>query len=163
LVADKLRASFSSRKALLDTAMQNMSQGLCMFDAEGRIVLLNERYSRFMGMAPDRVQGRSLLELFKQRAETGEFTGNPDEFFANVMREVREGKSTTKAMETAAGRALRVVDQPMPGGGWVATFEDITEWQNAQAQIAHMARHDALTDLPNRGLFREHLDQPCAA
>ena len=147
------------QKALLDTAMQNMSQGLCMFDAGGRIVLFNERYSRFMGMAPERLQGRSLLELFKQRAESGEFTGNPDEFFANVMREVREGKSTTKVMETSAGRALRVVDQPMPGGGWVATFEDITEWQNAQAQIAHMARHDALTDLPNRVLFREHLEQ----
>ena len=152
-------SKLQQQKALLDTAMQNMSQGLCMFDAGGRIVLFNERYSRFMGIASERLQGSSLLELFKQRAETGDFTGDPDEFFANVMREVREGKSSTKVMETSAGRALRVVDQPMPGGGWVATFEDITEWQNAQAQIAHMAKHDALTDLPNRVLFREHLDR----
>jgi diguanylate cyclase (GGDEF)-like protein len=47
----------------------------------------------------------------------------------------------------------------MPGRGWVATFEDITEWQQAQAQISHMARHDALTNLPNRTLFREQLEQ----
>ena len=47
----------------------------------------------------------------------------------------------------------------MKGGGWVATFEDITEWQQAQQQISHMARHDALTNLPNRTLFREQLEQ----
>ena len=57
------------------------------------------------------------------------------------------------------GRSIRVVDQPMKGGGWVATFEDITEWQQAQEQISHMARHDALTNLPNRTLFREQLEQ----
>jgi diguanylate cyclase (GGDEF)-like protein len=51
------------------------------------------------------------------------------------------------------------MEQPMQGGGWVATFEDITDWQKAQAQIAHMAHHDALTNLPNRTLFRERLDQ----
>jgi diguanylate cyclase (GGDEF)-like protein len=51
------------------------------------------------------------------------------------------------------------MEQPMQGGGWVATFEDITEWQKAQAQISHMARHDALTNLPNRTLFRERLEQ----
>jgi diguanylate cyclase (GGDEF)-like protein len=51
------------------------------------------------------------------------------------------------------------MEQPMQGGGWVATFEDITEWQKAQAQISHMARHDALTNLPNRTLFREQLEQ----
>jgi diguanylate cyclase (GGDEF)-like protein len=58
-----------------------------------------------------------------------------------------------------SGRSLRVVDQPMKGGGWVATFEDITEWQAAQEQISHMARHDALTNLPNRTLFREQLEK----
>jgi hypothetical protein len=47
----------------------------------------------------------------------------------------------------------------MKGGGWVATFEDITEWQAAQEQISHMARHDALTNLPNRTLFREQLEK----
>ena len=57
------------------------------------------------------------------------------------------------------GRSIRVVDQPKKGGGWVATFEDITEWQQAQEQITHMARHDALTNLPNRTLFREQLEQ----
>src|SRR4029078_10316446 len=54
---------------------------------------------------------------------------------------------------------IRVVDQPKQGGGWVATFEDITEWQRAQEQITHMPRQYGLTNLPNRTLFREQLEK----
>ena len=151
---DRLR----QQKFLLDTALQNMSQGLCMFDAKGRIVLFNERYTKMMGLSAASLQGRSLLDLFKYRKASGEFAGDPEEFFANVLAEAGAGKSGTKIMEITAGRALRVVDQPMQGGGWVATFEDITEWRKAQAQIAYMAHHDALTNLPNRTLFREQLE-----
>jgi diguanylate cyclase (GGDEF)-like protein len=68
------------------------------------------------------------------------------------------GKSVVKVMKSSKGRALRVVDQPMAGGGWVATYEDITEICEAEAQISHMARHDPLTDLPNRTLFREQME-----
>jgi diguanylate cyclase (GGDEF)-like protein len=75
------------------------------------------------------------------------------------MADIRAGKSSTKITQSTAGRVMRVMEQPMLGGGWVATFEDITEWQKAQAQISHMARHDALTNLPNRTLFREQLEE----
>jgi diguanylate cyclase (GGDEF)-like protein/PAS domain S-box-containing protein len=152
---DKLR----QQKVLLDAALQNMSQGLCMFDAQGRIILFNERYTRMMGLSAASLQGRSLLDLFKHRKATGEFVGDPENFFAQVLAEARAGKSGTKVMETETGRALRVADQPLPGGGWIATFEDITDWRKAQAQIAYMAHHDALTDLPNRTLFRQQLEQ----
>ena len=73
-------------------------------------------------------------------------------------QDAKAGRTVTKTMGRS-GRSLRVVDQPMKGGGWVATFEDITEWQAAQEQISHMARHDALTNLPNRTLFREQLEK----
>ena len=75
-----------------------------------------------------------------------------------VVADAKAGRTVTKTMGRN-GRSLRVVDQPMKGGGWVATFEDITEWQAAQEQISHMARHDALTNLPNRTLFREQLEK----
>ncbi len=151
--------SLYQQKILLDAALENMSQGLCMFDAGGRIMLFNERYTKMMGLSAAQLQGRSLLDLFKYRKASGDFTGDPEEFFARMIVEARAGKSSTRVMETVTGRALRVVDQSMQGGGWVATFEDITEWQKAQAQISHMARHDALTNLPNRTLFREQLEQ----
>ena len=71
----------------------------------------------------------------------------------------RESRRERDQDDERNGRSIRVVDQPMKGGGWVATFEDITEWQQAQEQISHMARHDALTNLPNRTLFREQLEK----
>jgi diguanylate cyclase (GGDEF)-like protein/PAS domain S-box-containing protein len=151
---DKLR----QQKLLLDAALENMSQGLCMCDADGRIMLFNERYTKMMGLSAASLEGRSLLDTFKQMKAAGNFDGDPEEVFASVMAGVREGKSTTKVYEVTAGCMLRVMEQPMRGGGWVATCEDITEWLKAQAQILHMARHDPLTNLPNRTLFREQLE-----
>src|SRR3984885_7843888 len=152
---DKLR----QQKVLLDAALENMSQGLCMFDAEGCAILFNERYIQMMRSSAASLKGQCLLDLFRLRKASGEFVGDPEEFFAQVMADIRAGKTSTKILQTGMGRVLRVIEQPMHGGGWVATFEDITDWQNAQAQISHMARHDALTNLPNRTLFREQLEQ----
>ena len=73
----------------------------------------------------------------------------------------RQGRQDRDQDRWTWGPPIRVVDQPMKGGGWVATFEDITEWQRAQEQISHMARHDALTNLPNRTLFRESSNRRC--
>jgi diguanylate cyclase (GGDEF)-like protein len=152
---DKLR----EQTILLDAALENMSQGLCMFDARGCATLFNERYVQMMGSSAISLQGQCLLDLFKQRKAAGQFAGDPEEFFGNVMADIRAGKSSTKVVESATGRVLRVTEQPKQGGGWVATFEDITEWQRAQAQISHMAHHDPLTNLPNRTLFREQLQE----
>jgi len=145
------------QKILLNAALENMSQGLCMFDRDGRIVLFNDRYAKMMGVSAAWLTGRSLLELFKLRKRTGEFAGDPEPFFARVMEEMRAGRSGGRIMETSGGRALRVIDQPKQGGGWVATFEDITESRQAQARIAHMAHHDALTGLANRTQLVEKL------
>ena len=146
------------QKMLLDAALENMSQGLCMYDAKGRAILFNERYTQMIGASAASLQGQSLLDLLRQRKASG-FAADPDEFFAEVMAGAGAGKPGTKILQTGGGSVLRVMEQPMQGGGWVATFEDITEWQKAQAQIFHMARHDALTNLPNRTLFREQLGQ----
>jgi diguanylate cyclase (GGDEF)-like protein/PAS domain S-box-containing protein len=146
------------QKYLLDTALENMSQGLCMFEADGRIRLFNDRYTKMMGMSAESLEGLSLLDVIKRRKASGDFAGDPEEFFERVLAEVREGRSNTRVIETGGGRSVRVTEQPMLGGGWVSTLEDITKWREAQAQILHMARHDALTNLPNRTLFREQLE-----
>ena len=129
-----------------------------MFDAEGRILLFNQRYVELMDRTGMPLQGRLLIDVLREVKAVGEWDGDPDEFFAAVVADAKAGKTVTKTMGRS-GRSLRVVDQPMKGGGWVATFEDITEWQAAQEQISHMARHDALTNLPNRTLFREQLEK----
>ena len=152
------KSELHEQKILLDTALGNMSQGLCMFDADGRILLFNQRYVELMDRTGVPLQGRLLIDVLRKVKRPAERHGDPDEFFASVVQDAKAGRTVTKTMGRS-GRSLRVVDQPMKGGGWVATFEDITEWQAAQEQISHMARHDALTNLPNRTLFREQLEK----
>jgi diguanylate cyclase (GGDEF)-like protein/PAS domain S-box-containing protein len=145
------------QKVLLYTALDTMSQGLCMYDAEGRVLLCNERYTKIAGMSATALTGRSLLDVLRYRQKIGDFVGDPLESFQRRVADAHKGRSSEKVLETNSGRALRVIDQPMKGGGWVATFEDITDWRRAQARIAHMAGHDALTDLPNRTLLHQQL------
>jgi diguanylate cyclase (GGDEF)-like protein/PAS domain S-box-containing protein len=155
----RVKQALGRQKELLDAALENMSQGLCMFDADGRILLFNEHYLRMMGRGDLKLEGRLLRDVLRELKAVGRWEGDPDEFVANLIVEARDGRSTTNIV-VQSGRSIRIVHQPMQGGGgWVATFEDITEWQRAQAQITHMARHDALTNLPNRTLFREQLEQ----
>jgi diguanylate cyclase (GGDEF)-like protein/PAS domain S-box-containing protein len=155
----RAKRALNRQKALLDAALENMSQGLCMFDADGRILLFNEHYLRMMGRGDIELEGRLLRDVLRELKASDRWDGDPDEFVSHLIVEAREGRCTTNVVVQSA-RSIRIVHQPMQGGGgWVATFEDITEWQRAQAQITHMARHDALTNLPNRVLFREQLEQ----
>ena len=75
---------------------------------KGRIVLFNQRYVDMMGYSADNLMGLSLLDLFKHRKLTGDFTGDPEQFFAGVLASMQAGIATTKIMEAADGRALRV-------------------------------------------------------
>jgi diguanylate cyclase (GGDEF)-like protein/PAS domain S-box-containing protein len=147
------------QRILLDTALENMSQGLAMFDADGRVTLCNERYARMTGVPYAAVQGQSLLELFELRKAAGDFPGDPQEVFARILADVRLGKSAMRVMHTLKGRSIRVIEEPMIGGGWVATLEDITAWREAQEKLAYLAHHDPLTSLPNRTRFREDREQ----
>ncbi len=152
------KGALNKQKALLDSALENMSQGLAMFDAEGRILLFNERYMAMLGRTESNLRGRLLLDVLREQRAAGLWPVEPDELFAKLVADAHAGRSTTRVMELR-GRSVRIVTQPMKSGGWVATFEDITEWQRAQEQIFHMARHDGLTNLPNRTLFHEELDR----
>jgi PAS domain S-box-containing protein len=143
-----------SEKYLLDTALQNMPHGLCMYEKDGRIILFNDRYARLMGIPPTDLKGLSLLDIFKLRKALGHLNGDPDEEFNAVVSEVREGRPSTRIVQAEPGRWIRVSQQPIQGGGWISIVEDVSEWRRAQAQIVLMERHDTLTDLPNRMVFR---------
>jgi diguanylate cyclase (GGDEF)-like protein/PAS domain S-box-containing protein len=147
------------QRILLDAALENMSQGLAMFDADGRVTLCNERYARMTGVPYATIQGQSLLDLFKLRKAAGDFPDDPQEVFVRILADVRLGKSAMRIMQTLKGRSIRVIEEPMAGGGWVATLEDITAWREAQEKLAYLAHHDPLTSLPNRTKFREDLEQ----
>jgi diguanylate cyclase (GGDEF)-like protein len=144
----------------LDAALNNMSQGLCMFDKAGRLAICNERYLRLYEMSPDAIKpGKSFVDVLKYRQRVGNFSGDPERFAETLRARLAQGQLIHTTSQLASGRVIEVANEPMDGGGWVETHDDITERQRNEARIAHMARYDALTDLANRVLFRETADE----
>jgi diguanylate cyclase (GGDEF)-like protein len=146
-----------------EAAVNNMSQALLMFDRDHRLVICNERYRLMYGLSREGVQpGCTLRGLLEQRKATGTFPGDIDQYLTEMFEALDGGTIMAKLVDLPDGRIIAVLNHPMSDGGWVATHDDITDRQRVEQRIAHMARHDALTDLPNRLLFRERLAEALA-
>jgi diguanylate cyclase (GGDEF)-like protein len=130
-----------------------------MFDADERMVVCNDRYIEMYKVSRDIVKpGCSLRDLLLHRRESDPRVPEPDRYRTKLAERLSSGKQVEIVVELGDGRTISIVNQPMPNGGWVATHEDITERRKAEEKIAHMAVHDALTNLPNRVFFREQLE-----
>jgi diguanylate cyclase (GGDEF)-like protein/PAS domain S-box-containing protein len=148
-----------TQQQLFDTILSNLSQGVLMFDKKARVVFCNRRYIEMYGLSPKIAKpGCGLRVLLNHRIAVQSFSGDVKRYMSNLLAAVRDGKEFNQIARLDDGRVFSVLNKPLPGGGWLATHEDITEREHAQEQIARMARHDALTDLPNRVLLRERLE-----
>ncbi|MBR1176572.1 EAL domain-containing protein [Bradyrhizobium sp. KB893862 SZCCT0404] len=151
----------------LDTAINHMVEGLCMFDAEKRLVVCNERYARLYRLPQELLRtGTSHADIIRHRIVEGILKGDPSEGaaeqFISRLAALPFDAVSSRIDEFADGRLICVTRQPMAGGGWVATHLDVTEQRRSEAKITHMAQHDALTDLPNRVLLRERMEHAIA-
>lgn len=142
-----------------NTALNNMPLGLCMFNADGRIAVANNRLNQVFGLPVHVIlKGMDVPALIEAWLEAGAF----DRRDAERLREsianrldghIRDGL----VLETLQQRTIEVTFQPMENGGMVFLFQDITERKLAEARINHLARYDALTGLPNRTMLRDWL------
>jgi diguanylate cyclase (GGDEF)-like protein len=148
------------RNFQFDTAINNMSQGLCFFDSDHRLIVCNDRFISMYDIAPERVSpGMSLIEIVDLRFEAGSFPAmTRDEYLHWRTNVAVSNEAKDSIVELMNGRTFKIRHRPMPGGGWVATHEDITEQRQSEVKIEYMAHHDALSDLANRVLLNVRLE-----
>ena len=143
-----------------DAALANMSQGLLMYDADGRLIVRNQRILELYGVsAADMPLGMGLRELLERLVHLGIYAPiDIDSEVAKTEARLRAGLTRSTPRQLADGRTLMIASRPLSGGGWVATFDDVTESRLVEERMTHLAHHDTLTGLPNRSMFRERLD-----
>jgi diguanylate cyclase (GGDEF)-like protein len=151
------------KSAALEITLENMDQGLIMFDADVRAQVFNRRALELLDLPPALLLSRPRFEdIRRYEFDRGEF-GKIDQPFDEWVQTQKFARSFhSYERERPDGRVLEVRTAPIPDGGAVRTYTDITERKRVEKQISHMARHDALTGLPNRVLLRERIEEALA-
>ncbi len=142
-----------------DAALNNMSQGLCMGTGSFKLVVCNDRFREMFGLRQEVAPGTSMHDLYEAMAEHGKVS---PEFVQRLIvkhTNLIAGGASARVLHEEQGRSLALMHEPMQDGGWVTTYEDITEQRRAEARVTFMADHDILTGLPNRLRFRDRLSQ----
>ena len=148
------------RNLHFDAAIANMSQGLCMFDANERMIVCNLNYPLMFGLSPEFVKpGVSLRDVLQHSVDINIASESVDKLYRIRHKIIAAKQPTTYCEALADGRIIDIWHRPMADGGWVSTYDDITERRKSESRIAHMASHDALTDLPNRSFLLDRLSQ----
>lgn len=148
----------------LDAALENMSQGLCLCDSEGKLQVVNRRFYQIFGISPSQARpGINFSDVLALSVAAGNHGGQT---VADLIEE-RETRLSGREvcnyfLNLSGNQIISIAHQSTPEGGWLATYEDVTEQRKAQSKIAYMARHDSLTDLPNRLVLSERIEQSLA-
>jgi len=151
------------QKFHLDTALDHMAHGLCMFDRDERLIVCNQRYATMYGITREQAKpGATLRSILEARAESGASPADVERYIDQRLQEVRRRTPYYAENRLRDGRIFAVNHQPMPDGGWVAIHQDITAQKHAESQVAYMARHDGLTGVANRAVLREKMEEGLA-
>ena len=130
------------RNLHISAALDNMTQGLCMFDGAARLILCNEPYLEMYGLTREQAYpGCPLRELLEFRKANGTFFQDIDEYVTGAERRVVEGKVFTNIVEVR-GRIISITNRPVPGGGWVSTHEDISDRRRQDQERNVMAAQE---------------------
>lgn len=161
---DETRRQLGQKSMQLELTLENIAQGVLMVDANGSVGFMSGRCEELLDLPPNLVQpGVTYREIVEHLDAAGDFASVAD---PNVLRSIHApvAGETLNRYERARpdGTVIEVRTKELPNGGFVRTVTDITEQRTAEAKIVHLARHDPLTQLSNRIVFRQRLDAMCA-
>jgi len=143
-----------------DTALNNMPHGLCMFRPDGRLAVMNHRFSEMMELSEDLVRrGTTAADIVQACVVSGSISAASGKLILAEIQNSEARDVVTTDPDVLRGRSLSWTFQPMADGGAVVLLEDVTERRNAEARISHLARYDELTELPNRVNFRDEIER----
>ena len=148
-----------------DAALGSMSQGLCLYDGAEQLLVVNQRFHEIYSLSPEYVvAGCNFRDVLRGMHAAGHL---PSDACVDTLSKTwsarlatRKGGSMLQAIKD--GRMIAISYEPTAEGGWVATYEDVTERRRAEERAIFLARHDDLTRLPNRALFHERVEQALA-
>ncbi len=160
---ERANRSLEQTNRRFDAALENITHGICMFDRDKRLVVCNRHYANLYRLPPELQKvGTPHEAIIAHRVLSGQLAGGSDTSAAEdklrTLTDLPDDQPSVRVEELADGRLIRVIRQPMEGGGWVATHEDITSQKRTELQIIHMARHDSLTGLANRAVLLERIN-----
>lgn len=155
-----IKKDLADQNRRFDAALANMPHGLCMFDAEKKLLLCNAAYCRLYELPESLTRpGTPLWQILDYRQTAGNAPAQREAYFDVVVEAALKGSAASENVVLMDGRVIKITHNPMDNGGYVATHEDVTEPVRAEEQIKHMAGHDPLTGLPNRTLLRDKLEK----
>ncbi|MBR0894060.1 EAL domain-containing protein [Bradyrhizobium tropiciagri] len=153
------KAELHETNLRLDAALTHMSQGLCLYNSEARLQVANRRFCEIFDISPELVvPGMTMEDVLDLSIAAG---NHGDRTVADLLAERERSMAQHEGnylQHLTDGRIIAIAQRPTTDGGWLVTCEDVTEQQRAESQIAFMARHDALTKLPNRTLLAERIE-----
>jgi len=167
ILAMSLISAFADRLVddkgrLLDLALNNMTQGVVMFDRAGRLAVCNDRYLEIYGLARGVVKpGANLLDIVRHRAKTGSLHRDPERYCAELMELAASGKTQSFVVELEDGRSIAVINRAIPGGSyWIGTHHDITERRKVEHRNALLGEQEARRAVVDQAIawFRQSVE-----
>lgn len=156
-------ASLTQKSRQLDAALNNMSQGLTMFDAQKRLIVSNAEFEKISGLTAGQLKpGTPLSSIVKNRIALGSALESAPTLVSDSLQRASHSGESETVYSLPDGRTITVTRRMMDGGGWVSIHQDVTAQKRIEMQLAHMARYDALTGLANRTLLMEKISDALA-
>jgi len=150
----KNQALVRMKNIQLELTLANMNQGISCFDNDFNLTVFNDQYAEIFAMQPtDLSNGMPFLEILNVQKASGNFEGDPRDLLKEILGFASKGEEFRAETTLASGKIVYTIHSPAPGGGWIATHEDVTEKRQIEMKLEYNSLHDVLTGLPNRRYF----------